>query len=112
VNNASERVPYDLYGRQKGLVLFAEDSYKATSRLTLSMGLRWNYQLPLSRKEWQLGKLRSQRHQPELHAPGLLIFAKNGSDSFEKNEYAKQFGPSFGLPISCSPRPWFAVLSA
>ncbi len=104
VNNASERVPYDLYGRQKGLVLFAEDSYKATSRLTLSMGLRWNYNFRFHEKNGNWANYDLNAINPNYNAPGLLIFAKNGSDSFEKNEYAKQFGPSFGFAYQLQPK--------
>lgn len=97
VNNASERVPYNLYGRQKEMMLFAEDSYKATPRLTLSMGLRWNYNFRFHEKNGNWANFDQTAISPIYGIPGTLVFGKSGSDSFDKNEYARQFGPSFGF---------------
>ena len=43
VNSAQVPVANNLYGRQKNISLFAQDSYKVTTKLTVNMGLRWTY---------------------------------------------------------------------
>jgi hypothetical protein len=103
-DKASESVPYNLYGRQKGLNLFAQDSYKATPKLTLSMGLRWNYNFRFHEKYGDWANFDQTAISPIYGIPGTLVFAKNGSDSFEKNEYAKNFGPSFGFAYQLQPK--------
>ncbi len=95
---------YNLYGRQKELMLFAQDNYKATPRLTLSMGLRWNYNFRFHEKYGNWANFDLNAINPNYGIPGLLVFAKNGGDSFEKNEYAKNFGPSFGFAYALKPK--------
>jgi hypothetical protein len=43
---------------------------------------------------------------PTLGIPGALVFAKGGSDSFEKDEYKANFGPQIGFAYS----PWSKVV--
>jgi hypothetical protein len=104
VNNASETVPYNLYGRQKGMFLYAQDSYKVTPKLTLSMGLRWNYNFRFHEKYGNWANFDMNAISPLYGVPGTLVFAKNGSDSFYKNEYAKNFGPSLGFAYQLLPK--------
>ena len=102
VNNASETTPFNLYGRQKTMSLFAQDSYKVRSNLTLNYGLRWDYNFRFHEKYGHWANLDLSQNDPAFGFPGNLVFAKNGSDSFEKNEYAANFGPSIGFAYS----PW------
>jgi hypothetical protein len=104
VNNASQTVAYNLYGRQKGINLFAQDSYKATSRLTLSMGLRWDYNFRFHEKYGDWANFDYNTVSPIYGIPGALVFAKNGSDSFEKFEYPRNFGPSLGFAYQVQPK--------
>jgi carboxypeptidase family protein len=102
VNTASETTPFNLYGRQKSMSLFAQDSYKVTPKLTVNMGLRWNYNFRFHEKYGRWANFDLKAIDPTLGIPGTLVFAKNGSDSFEKNEYATNFGPQLGFAYS----PW------
>jgi hypothetical protein len=102
VNTASETTPFNLYGREKTMSLFAQDSYKVRSDLTLSLGLRWNYNFRFHEKNGSWANYDLHATDPVLGIPGALVFAKNGSDSFEKNEYAANFGPQIGFAYS----PW------
>jgi len=104
VNTATESVAYNLYGRQKGTFLYAQDSYKVTPKLTLSMGLRWNYNFPFHEKYGNWANFDQNAISPLYGIPGTLVFAKNGDDSFEKNEYYKQFGPSLGFAYQFLPK--------
>lgn len=102
VNNASATTPFNLYGRQKTMSLFAQDSYKIRRNLTLNYGLRWDYNFRFHEKDGHWANLDLNQIDPAFGFPGKLVFAKNGSDSFEKNEYATNFGPSIGFAYS----PW------
>ena len=104
VNNASETVPYNLYGRQKGLFLYAQDNFKVTPKLTLNMGLRWNYNFRFHEKYGHWANFDTNAISPLYGVPGTLVFAKSGSDSFYKNEYAKNFGPSLGFAYQMLPK--------
>ena len=103
-NKASESVAYNLYGRQKGVSLFAQDSYKVTPKLTLNMGLRWNYNFRFHEKYGRWANFDLNAIDPTYGVPGRLVFAKNGNDSFYKNEYAKLFGPTFGFAYQLRPK--------
>ena len=100
VNTASETTPYNLYGRQKAMSLFAQDNYKVTPKLTLNLGLRWNYNFRFHEKYGHWANFDLTQIDPTYGVPGRLVFAKNGSDSFEKNEYATNFGPQIGFAYS------------
>ena len=101
--NATETVPYNLYGRQKALVLFAQDSYKLTPKLTVDLGLRWSYNTRFHEKYGNWANFDQTIISPEYGVPGSLVFAKNGSDSFEKDEYAANFGPTLGIAYQLLP---------
>ncbi len=103
-DRAGQSVEHDLYGRQKEMALFAQDNYKVTSKLTLSMGLRWNYNFRFHEKNGNWANYDLNTINPDYSAPGLLVLAKNGSDSFENNEYGRQFGPSLGFAYQLRPK--------
>jgi Carboxypeptidase regulatory-like domain len=102
VNTASQTTPFNLYGREKTMSLYAQDSYKVRSDLTLSLGLRWNYNFRFHEKNGSWANYDLNAIDPTLGIPGALVFAKNGSDSFEKKEYPLNFGPQIGFAYS----PW------
>ncbi|WP_263368733.1 carboxypeptidase regulatory-like domain-containing protein [Edaphobacter bradus] len=106
VSTASQTTPFNLYGRAKTMSLFAQDSYKITPKLTLSAGLRWDYNFRFHEKYGHWANFDLKAIDPKLGIPGALVFAKDGSDSFEKNEYATNFGPHIGLAYS----PWSKVV--
>ena len=106
VSTASETTPFDLYGRQKGMSLFGQDSYKIRPNLTLSLGLRWTYNFRFHEKYGHWANFDQNAIDPTLGIPGTLVFAKNGGDSFEKNEYATNFAPQIGIAYS----PWKKVV--
>jgi len=106
VNTASETTPYNLYGRQKSMSLFAEDSYKVTRRLTVNMGLRWDYTFRFHEKYGHWANFDLNAIDPTYGVPGKLVFATGGGDSFEKNEYATNFGPQIGFAYN----PWNKVV--
>jgi hypothetical protein len=103
-DKASETVAYNLYGRQKEMALFAQDSYKITQKLTLSAGLRWNYNFKFHEKYGRWANFDETAISPIYGIPGTLVFGKDGGDSFEKNEYHRNFGPSLGFAYQMLPK--------
>ena len=103
VNNASQSVAYNLYGRQKNIDLFAQDSYKITPKLTLNPGVRWTYNTRFHEKNGNWANFDPTAVDPQLASvygaalPGSLVFAKDGGDSFDKNEYPNNYGPTLGI---------------
>jgi len=106
VNTASETTPFNLYGREKTMSLFTQDSYKLRSNLTVNLGLRWDYNFRYHEKNGSWANYDLKAIDPILQIPGTLVYAKNGSDSFERNEYAANFGPQIGIAYS----PWKKVV--
>ncbi len=110
VNSATETVAYNLYGRQKEIDFFAQDSYRMTPKLTVNLGLRWNYNTRFHEKNGNWANFDPTVTNPQLAGyygaslPGSLVFAKGGSDSFEKNEYAANFGPTLGIAYQLNPK--------
>lgn len=108
VNQASKTVAYNLYGRQKNINLFAQDSYKVTPKLTVNMGLRWTYNTRFHEKNGNWANfdptvVNSQLSYGAAGIPGSLVFAKNGGDSFQKNEYPNNYGPTLGIAYQITP---------
>jgi hypothetical protein len=104
VSTASQTTPFDLYGRRKAMSLFAQDSYKITSKLTLSAGLRWQYSWRFHEKYGHWANYDLTQIDPAYGYPGKLVYANGGGDSFEKKEYWDGFGPSIGFAYSPKPK--------
>jgi hypothetical protein len=102
VNTGSASTAFDLYGRRKAMSLFAQDSYKVTSKLTINLGLRWQYIFRYHEKYGHWANFDLNAIDPTLGIPGTLVYAKGGGDSFEKKEYGTDFGPQIGFAYS----PW------
>jgi Carboxypeptidase regulatory-like domain len=100
VTTASQTTSFNLYGRRKTLDLFAQDSYKITSKLTLSAGLRWQYSLRFHEKYGHWANFDLNQIDPTYGTPGKLVFATGPGDSFEKKEYWDGFGPQLGFAYS------------
>ncbi len=99
---AGETTPVDLYGRRKAMSLYAQDGWKITPKLTVNLGLRWDYTFRFHEKYGHWANFNLTANDPTLNIPGTLQFATGGGSSFETNEYAKNFGPQIGIAYS----PW------
>jgi hypothetical protein len=97
VNSATESVANNLYGRQKDIALFAQDSYKLSQKLTVDLGLRWNYNARFHEKYGNWANFDTNATSSIYGVPGQLVFATKASDSFEKNEYLNNYGPTIGI---------------
>jgi hypothetical protein len=97
----------ELAGRYKTISPYVQDSYKVTSKLTLDLGLRWDYLPPFHelRDRWTF--LNPTMSNPLTGSPGLLQFAGNYGGAGVScgcatpvTTYWKNFGPRVGVAYS------------
>jgi hypothetical protein len=104
VQSASEAIPQYNYPRQKSLGFFAQDTYRATPKLTLIAGLRWDFNF---RGHEQAGRW----HNFDITAQnplwgsyrGAWVFESNSGQSFYTNEDYHQFAPRVGGAYQLKP---------
>ena len=97
----------ELAGRYKTISPYFQDSYKVTQKLTLDLGLRWDYLPPFHelRNRWTF--LNPTLTNPLTGTPGLLEFAGSYGGSpvscgctTPVETYWKNWGPRLGLAYS------------
>ncbi len=82
--------------RYLNLALFAQDDFRVSSRLTLNLGLRWDYQ-PLPVEQYnRLGNWNPSLIDPAWNLPGAMEFASAERRTFAPNHY-KDFSPRVGF---------------
>jgi hypothetical protein len=105
VQSASEAIPQRNYPRQKSIALFFQDNYKATPKLTLNLGLRWDFNFRGHEQagRWQNFDLTAQ-NPVWGNYPGAWVFETNSGQSFETSEDYRQFGPRVGGAYALNPK--------
>lgn len=97
----------ELAGRYKTISPYVQDSYKITPKLTLDLGLRWDYLPPFHelRNRWTF--LNPTLTNPLTGTPGILQFAGNYGGAGVScgcttpvHTYWKNWGPRVGLAYS------------
>jgi len=106
VQSAQETTPFNLYGRRKAMSLYAQDDFKVRRDLTLNLGLRWDVNFRFHEKYGHWASFDLNAIDPTLDIPGTITYAKNGSDSFERYQDWKNFGPQVGFAYN----PWTKVV--
>jgi hypothetical protein len=98
------------YPRTKAYILHVGDTWKATNRLTLSYGLRWEYYAPSKEKYDRFSFFDPTGANPAADGrPGRLAFAgtKWGDASFGREfpeqTWKKGFGPRVGIAYAVDP---------
>jgi hypothetical protein len=88
------------YYRSNTVGLFVNDNYKLRSNLTVTLGLRWDYDGPLTEKYGRLTDFNSSLYSYDAATDTItgsgLEFARSGSDSLLKNLQAG-FAPRIGI---------------
>ena len=94
-------------GRYKVASPYVQDSYKITQKLTLDLGLRWDYLPPYHEVKDHWTFLNPTLTNPLTNTPGLLQFAGSYGGSGVScgcktpvNTYWKNWGPRVGLAYS------------
>jgi hypothetical protein len=95
------------YYRSNTAGVYVNDNYKILSNLTLTMGLRWDYDGPLSEKYAKLTAFNPSQYSYDASSDTItssgLEFAKNGSDSLMQHVQAG-FAPRIGLAWTPLPK--------
>lgn len=99
------------YGRQRNYGLFAGDTWKATPKLSVDYGLRWDVSLPASEKYNHMSFLNPVMPNPGAGSlPGTLAFAGSGYGSasfgaaYPEKIWYKGFAPRLGISYGLTPK--------
>lgn len=101
VDNANFQIPIFFTPRQRYVAPWVNDDIKLTPKLTLSLGLRFDYQSALTEKHNRFSTFDPNTSNPGAGGiPGALIFAgtgpgKSGKTHFEDPKW--NVGPRFGF---------------
>jgi Carboxypeptidase regulatory-like domain len=88
--------------------LYGQDHWRIRRNLTLSYGLRWDYNPPITDRKDRLANFDPSLANPGAgNLPGALVFAGSGPGRSGKAQFAdawyKGFGPRFGVAYSPTP---------
>ena len=108
VHSGIRNEPVGFGDRRRYYALFLQDDFKFSQRLTLQLGLRWEFQPPLFEAADRLSSWSMTKIDPESGRPGAYEFAGNcdictGKRSFGRRGY-REFGPRFGFAYRVSNR--------
>lgn len=110
VNNGRTAIQSDFHLGKKAFGFFAQDSWKATRKLTIDYGLRYDYQTYIE-TDGRVGNFSPTAPNPAYgNIPGAVYFEGNGPGhcncSFAKN-YPYAFGPRLGVAYQIMPKTVF-----
>ena len=101
VDSASLSDPVGLGGRRIYNAFYFQDDFKVSSRLTLNLGLRWEYQPPFTEVADRLSSWNPDKIDPVSGRPGAYDFAGNCSVCTGRNYFGvksyRDFGPRLGF---------------
>lgn len=101
VDSAALSAPVGLGGRRHYWASFLQDDFKVNSRLTLSLGVRWEFQPPYFEVADRLASWNPEKVDPESGYKGAYDFAGScsictGRRYFGQKHY-RYFGPRLGI---------------
>lgn len=100
LHNGEIGVPNRFHLGKHSIAFFAQDSWKATPRLTIDYGLRWDYQTMLQETIGRMPSWDPNLPNPSYgNIPGAPMFKKELADI-----YPHAWGPRLGLAYQFMPR--------
>jgi hypothetical protein len=106
VFQASALIPVATAYQYQRYALFAQDEWRATPALTVSYGLRWDYQPPMTEASNRMSSFIPDLPNPRAGGlPGALAFAETGG--FGRNfqdKWYRGFGPRLGASYAVDPK--------
>ncbi len=101
VDSAGLGAPLGLGGRRRYYGAFLQDDFKVTPRLTLNLGLRWEFQPPFVEVADRMASWSPAKRDPESGYLGAYEFAGNCDGCTGKRYFGQRrfrdFGPRLGL---------------
>ena len=86
---------------------YFQDNWKVTSKLTLDLGLRWDYYPTYTEAHNVLSWFDPNLNNPVISAPGAIQYAGSGAGTCNcttnVNNYYKNFGPRIGFAYQSDP---------
>jgi hypothetical protein len=105
VSSANHGVSLPTRAGRNGLNLFVNDTIKVTAKLTVNAGLRWDFNSRYHEYNGQWTNFNTEASNPSW-APlkGAYEYASSPSDSWERNQYYRQFAPYVGAAYQVTAR--------
>jgi len=92
--------------RSRTYSFYFQDDWKASSKLTLNLGIRWDIPSPIKEVVSRMSGLDPNAINPATGTKGAFVVlgegpGRNGQENFAKTYY-RQFGPRFGFAYAAS----------
>jgi hypothetical protein len=98
VNSAALRETDILDTRTDYYGFFVQDDWKVSSKLSLNLGMRWEFDTPRWERSNNQSGFRWEPINPVSGTPGILVFAgRDGEDKYSHDTYLGALGPRFGI---------------
>jgi hypothetical protein len=95
-SNLTDNAVLETGARFRPFSPYFEDDIKWNSKLTINLGLRWDYFPPFYEVENRVSYFIPTMNNPLINAPGALVFGGNGVDSCHCRTTVDQFFQNFG----------------
>jgi hypothetical protein len=96
VFNAESNNPDNEYGRRKAFSVYASDDIRVSSRLTMNLSLRWDFNNPYKEKYGHWSSFELDDFNKSSGFMGTYEFLHNGSQSFERRQDYYNYSPHIG----------------
>jgi len=114
VDSAGRTDPVGLGMRRPTYAAFFQDDFKVNTKLTLNLGLRWDYFAPLTEAATRLSSWNAAKIDPISGRPGAYDFAGDCAECTGRNYFGRRdfnnFAPRLG--IAWQPAPKWTIRAA